>query len=164
MELKATDTTVRFGGVRAIERVSLALRQGEILGLIGPNGAGKTTMVNVLSGFQRPHHGQVSVASEQGANRPAEWFALRGVVRTFQAVRLFGGISVSENIEVGLGSRGLGRAEARRRAAEILDYVGLGAKAGFAGNALNYGDERRVGIARALALDPKFVLLEEPAA
>jgi branched-chain amino acid transport system ATP-binding protein len=164
MELRATDTTVRFGGVRAIEQVSLALKRGEILGLIGPNGAGKTTMVNVLSGFQQPQAGSVTIAAQAGARRPAEWFARRGVVRTFQAVRLFPGITVSENIEVGLGSLGLGRAAARWRAGELLDYMGLGAKAHSAGNALSYGDERRVGIARALALEPKFMLLDEPAA
>jgi branched-chain amino acid transport system ATP-binding protein len=164
MELRATDTTVRFGGVRAIEQVSLALKRGEILGLIGPNGAGKTTMINVLSGFQQPQAGSVMIAAETCARRPAEWFARRGVVRTFQAVRLFPGISVSENIEVGLGSFGHGRAAARRRAAELLAYMGLGAKADSAGNALSYGDERRVGIARALALEPKFLLLDEPAA
>jgi branched-chain amino acid transport system ATP-binding protein len=164
MELRATDITVRFGGVRAIEHVSMALRRSEILGLIGPNGAGKTTMVNVLSGFQQPHSGTVAVAGGKTGFRRTEWLARNGVVRTFQAVRLFPGITVSENLEVGLGSRGMGRGSARRQAAELLDYMGLGAKAHMLGNALSYGDERRVGIARALALAPKFLLLDEPAA
>jgi branched-chain amino acid transport system ATP-binding protein len=162
--LRATDITVRFGGVRAIENVSMALQRSEILGLIGPNGAGKTTMVNVLSGFQRPHSGSVGIVGEKTGFRCADSLARNGVVRTFQAVRLFRGITVSENLEVGLGSHGLGRAAARRRAAELLEYMGLGARAHMPGNALSYGEERRVGIARALALQPKFLLLDEPAA
>lgn len=162
--LRATDITVRFGGVRAIENVSMALQRSEILGLIGPNGAGKTTMVNVLSGFQKPHSGAVAIVGERTGFQRADNLARNGVVRTFQAVRLFPGITVSENLEVGLGSRGMGRAAARRRAAELLDYMGLGAKAHRLGNALSYGDERRVGIARALALQPNFLLLDEPAA
>lgn len=164
MELKAVDITVRFGGVRAIENVSVALAQGEILGLIGPNGAGKTTMVNVLSGFQQPHIGAVHISGEPGARRAGNWFARNGVVRTFQAVRLFPGISVSENVEVGLASLGIGRISARKRARELLDYLDLAGKADLLGSELNYGDERRVGIARALALNPKFLLLDEPAA
>jgi branched-chain amino acid transport system ATP-binding protein len=162
--LRATDITVRFGGVRAIENVSMALQRAEILGLIGPNGAGKTTMVNVLSGFQQPHQGSVTLAGEKTGPLRADRLARSGVVRTFQAVRLFPGLTVSENLEVGLGSRGLGRAAARRRAAELLDYMGLTARAHMPGNTLSYGEECRVGIARALALQPNFLLLDEPAA
>ncbi|WP_176038562.1 ABC transporter ATP-binding protein [Brucella tritici] len=163
-ELKAVDITVRFGGVRAIENVSVALKQGEILGLIGPNGAGKTTMVNVLSGFQQPHSGGVHISGVAGARRKADWFARNGVVRTFQAVRLFAGITLSENVEVGLASLGMGRMLARKKAHELLDYLGLADKADVLGRELNYSDERRVGIARALALQPRFLLLDEPAA
>jgi branched-chain amino acid transport system ATP-binding protein len=164
MQLRATDITVRFGGVRAIENVSVALTRGEILGLIGPNGAGKTTMVNALSGFQQPHSGSIHISGQCGAGRSASWFARNGVVRTFQAVRLFPGITVSENVEVGLTSLGYGRIAARRQALELLDYLDLSGKAETAGGALSYGDERRVGIARALALRPNFLLLDEPAA
>jgi branched-chain amino acid transport system ATP-binding protein len=164
MKLCASDITVRFAGVKAIESVSVALGRGEILGLIGPNGAGKTTMVNVLSGFQRPHIGKVEIDGADMKGRSEPWFARNGVVRTFQAVRLFRGLTVSENIEAALSSLGISRFSARRRAAELLDYMGIGGKASLAGGALNYGDERRVGIARALALSPKFLLLDEPAA
>jgi branched-chain amino acid transport system ATP-binding protein len=164
MKLSGSDITVRFAGVKAIENVSVELNRGEVLGLIGPNGAGKTTMVNVLSGFQKPHSGKVSIDSAAAAGRSEPWFARNGVVRTFQAVRLFKGLTVSENIEAALSSLGTGRMAGRRRARELLDYMGIGAKAGLPGNGLNYGDERRVGIARALALEPKFLLLDEPAA
>jgi branched-chain amino acid transport system ATP-binding protein len=163
LTLRADEVSVRFGGVRAVERVSLSLGPGEILGLVGPNGAGKTTMVNVLSGFQRPTGGRVEIGGRP-AGRSPERLARQGVVRTFQAVRLFHGISVSENVEVGLANLGLGRRAARRRAMELLDYMGLADKAGHRGDALAYGDERRVGIARALSLSPRFLLLDEPAA
>lgn len=164
MELSATDIAVRFSGVRAIEGVSLTLRKGEIVGLIGPNGAGKTTMVNVLSGFQRPHQGDVTIGARAATGRPATWFSRQGVVRTFQAVRLFKGLTVSENVEAALSSLNLNRAAARRRASQILDYMGIAAKAHLMSDALTYGDERRVGIARALALNPDFLLMDEPAA
>ena len=110
MELAAGDITVRFGGLVAIEGVSLALRHGEILGLIGPNGAGKTTLVNVLSGFQRPHAGRVAIEGREARRRGPVWFARSGVVRTFQAVRLFPKLSVSENVEVACVGAGAGRA------------------------------------------------------
>ncbi len=151
VELNASDITVRFSGVHAIEGVSLSLRKGEILGLIGPNGAGKTTMVNVLSGFQHPHQGKVMIGSDRASGRSAAWFSRRGVVRTFQAVRLFRGLTVSENIEAALSSVNLGRNTARHRALEILDYMGIADKAGLPSDVLTYGDERKVGIARARA-------------
>ena len=164
MTLKATDVSVRFAGVNAVDHVSVALDQGEILGLIGPNGAGKTTMVNVLSGFQKPATGSVSIFGQNAAGHPGDWFSRNGVVRTFQAVRLFKGMTVSENVEVGFAALGIGRAEARQRAAQLLERMGLSGRAAQASGTLNYGDERRVGIARALALSPKFLLLDEPAA
>ena len=122
-----------------------------------------TTMVNVLSGFQRSTEGRVEIIGRPCGRSP-DAVARQGVVRTFQAVRLFHGISVSENVEVGFASLGLGRGAARRRAAELLDYMGLADKADHGGGALAYGDERRIGIARALSLSPRFLLLDEPAA
>lgn len=164
MTLFATGIAVHFSGVRAVDDVSVTLGRGEILGLVGPNGAGKTTMVNVLSGFLFPTQGNVVLEDAVVTGRNASWMARNGVVRTFQAVRLFRGLSVSENIEAALTSLGIGRAAARRRALEVLDYMGIAGRADLAGGALNYGDERRVGIARALALNPRFLLLDEPAA
>ena len=164
MKLGASDVTVRFAGIKAIENVSVEFSRGDILGLVGPNGAGKTTMVNVLSGFQKPHSGGVAIDGVAASGRSESWFARNGVVRTFQAVRLFKGMTVSENIEVSLSSLGIGRLAARRRAAELLDYMGIGERANAQADTLNYSDERRVGIARALGLGPKFLLLDEPAA
>ncbi len=162
--LTAQAVSVHFAGVRAIEDVSVALAPREILGLVGPNGAGKTTMVNVLSGFQAPHAGGVTLNGTAVTGRSSDWLARHGVVRTFQAVRLFRKLTVSENVEASLVSVGSGRGAARRKAMEILSYLGISHRAHLQGDALNYGDERRVGIARALALNPAFLLLDEPAA
>ncbi len=164
MKLAASGVTVHFSGIKAIENVSVELSRGDILGLVGPNGAGKTTMVNVLSGFQRPHAGGVSVGGVSAAGRSEAWFARNGVVRTFQSVRLFRGLTVSENIEASLSSLSIGRLAARRRAAELLNYMGIADRAHARADTLNYSDERRVGMARALGLEPKFLLLDEPAA
>ncbi len=165
MALAADGVSVRFGGLHAIADVSLALAPGEILGLIGPNGAGKTTLVNVLTGFQRPHAGGVSIEGRvvSGVLRPGA-FARAGVVRTFQAVRLFPRMTVSENVEVACVSAGMSRRAARDEAQTMLAFFGLGDRADLSANALNYGDERRVGLARALALKPRYLLLDEPAA
>ena len=164
MELAARAVSVRFGGLLAVAEVSLKVARGEILGLIGPNGAGKTTLVNVLSGFQRPTAGEVLLDGKSCAALPRHGFPQAGVVRTFQAVRLFRGMTVSENVEVGYAAQGLGRGESRRRAADILDGLGLGGHLHRLAGALSYGEERRIGLARALALDPDFLLLDEPAA
>lgn len=162
--LTAQAVSVHFAGVRAIEDVSVALAPGEILGLVGPNGAGKTTMVNVLSGFQAAQGGGVTLNGAAVTGKTSDWMARHGVVRTFQAVRLFRKLTVSENVESALVSLGSGRRAARVRAIEILTYLGIAHRAHALGDALNYGDERRVGIARALALKPDFLLLDEPAA
>jgi len=164
MALEARGVTVRFGGLVAVDEVSIRLDRGEILGLIGPNGAGKTTLVNVLSGFQRPLTGAIVVGERDCTGLSRHAFPREGVVRTFQAVRLFRGLTVSENVEVGYVSRGLGRAEARSRALEILYELKLVEKARWRAAGLSYGEERRVGLARALAVNPRFLLLDEPAA
>jgi len=164
MALQAKGVTVRFGGLLAVDTVSIRLERGEILGLIGPNGAGKTTLVNVLSGFQRPLTGVIFVGERDCTGLPRHRFPREGVVRTFQAVRLFRGLTVSENVEIGYVAQGLGRIEARRRALETLDELKLGEKAHRLAAGLSYGEERRVGLARALAINPRFLLLDEPAA
>ncbi|WP_127115819.1 ABC transporter ATP-binding protein [Shimia sediminis] len=164
MALSAQSVNVRFGGVRAVTDVSLRLDQGEILGLVGPNGAGKTTLVNVLSGFQRPAEGDVQIDGQSVRAQPPHWFPANGVVRTFQSVRLFMGLTVSENIEAALTVAGYSRRSARAKAGDLLDYLGLAERRDTIASALNYSDERRVGIARALALNPRFLLMDEPAA
>lgn len=162
--LRARGLVVRFEGLVAVDGVSLSLARGEIFGLIGPNGAGKSTLVNALTGFERPARGSVHLDDVEITRWPAARIARHGVGRTFQAVRLFRGLSVLENLAAaGVGS-GLSRPAAEARARGILDWMGFGSRAGTLAGALPYGDERRVGIARALAIAPRFLLLDEPAA
>ncbi len=162
--LQAIGVSVAFGGIVALADVSLDLPGGEILGLIGPNGAGKTTLVNVLSGFQRPTSGDVQVDGAPATRWQAHRFPAAGVVRTFQAVRPFRGLTVAENVEAGCIGRGLSRTAARLEAVAILRTLHLADKAAWRADALNFGDEHRLGLARALALQPRFLLLDEPGA
>lgn len=164
MDLAAERVSVRFGGLMANEDVSLAMAPGEVVGLIGPNGAGKTTLVNVLSGFQHPHGGAVRLAGRDMTGLKPAAFAQAGIVRSFQAVRLFRRLTIAENVEVGLVARGMRRAAARERARATLAEFELLHCADLPASALSYGEERRVGLARALALEPHFLLLDEPAA
>jgi ABC-type branched-subunit amino acid transport system ATPase component len=162
--LAARGVGVNFEGLKALEAVDLELSRGEILGLIGPNGAGKTTLVNVLSGFQRPTEGKILFEGEDTSDWAPYHFPRNGLARTFQAARLFRELTVLENVEMPAVGLGLSRAEARARASEILDFLGLGRRGRVAANSLAYGEERLVGVARALALNPKYLLLDEPAA
>jgi branched-chain amino acid transport system ATP-binding protein len=162
--LVAEDIEVRFEGLTAISNVSLTLQRQEILGLIGPNGAGKTTLVNVLSGFQVPTTGRVLLGDESTAGWPPHRFRRKGIARTFQSGRLFRDMSVQDNVEVPAVNLGLNRRRAGEHARTLLDWIGLGGKAHLIAGALPYTDERRLGIARALALSPAFALLDEPAA
>ncbi|MEJ8570920.1 ABC transporter ATP-binding protein [Microbaculum marinum] len=164
MDLNADSITVRFGGLVATDGVTIRVRPRQIVGLIGPNGAGKTTLVNVLSGFQRPSAGRVRLGEEDLTGRARDGFARSGIVRTFQAVRLFRSMTVSENVEVGYVSRGIARGAARRKARELLAEFDLADKADLPATGLSYGQERRAGLARALAMEPRHLLLDEPAA
>jgi branched-chain amino acid transport system ATP-binding protein len=164
MALVTEGASVRFGGLAAIDGVSFTLEPGEIVGLIGPNGAGKTTLINVLSGFQRPTAGEVRLEGRRFVDAVPDAFARAGIARTIQAVRLFNGLSVSENLEVSLAANGLSRRRARERAKALLAEFLPGDRGGMPASALTYGEERKVGIARALALEPRYLLLDEPAA
>jgi branched-chain amino acid transport system ATP-binding protein len=155
--------SVSFGGIAALTDVHLTLKQGEVLGLIGPNGAGKTTMVNVLSGFQQPTQGTVKLNGAQVAAKGPHMTARAGIGRTFQAGRLFKELSVGENLCVAAMGVGLKATQARKRAAAILDWMGCAEMIDHRCDSLSYGNERRIGIGRALALDPLFALLDEPA-
>ncbi len=162
--LDVEGVTVDFQGLRAIEKVSLSLAPGEILGLIGPNGAGKTTLVNVLTGFQTPTEGRVRLAGVDITLWPAFKRSRAGLARTFQSVLLFKGLSVMENIEAGAVAVGLDREAARKRALDIIEWLGLGAVGARVAGTLPFGSERRVGIGRAIAMRPAFLLMDEPAA
>ena len=163
-ELTARKLSVHFEGLSALEKVDLALKPDEIVGLIGPNGAGKTTFVNVLTGFQSPDLGGVHLGSEDITHWPPHRIRRAGVARTFQAGRLFRELSVIDNVEATAVSLGLTRRQARAQGMEMLTWIGLGDKADTIAGTLPYADERRVGIARALMMKPAFVLLDEPAA
>lgn len=162
-ELRASGVTVRFAGLTACEDIELAVRPGEILGLIGPNGAGKTTLTNVLTGFQR-HAGTVAVDGRDVTGWSPQRLSRVGVRRTFQNVRLFAGMTVAQNLEAAALGVGLGRAAARRSTGELLERFDLTGLAGVEATALPYGLERRLGIARALVGEPRYVVLDEPAA
>ncbi len=162
--LEAKEVTIQFEGLTAVETVNEKLHTGEILGLIGPNGAGKTTLVNALTGFQIPTSGKVFLGKKEVSNLTPHWFRRHGVARTFQAGRLFREMPISENIEVAAISMGLGRRKAHAHAMELLEWLGLADRAKLPAGVLPYTDERRVGIGRALAMKPSFVLLDEPAA
>lgn len=161
--LQAQGVHVSFGGIRALTGVDLTVRRGEVMGLIGPNGAGKTTLVNVLTGFQVPTEGRVMLEDRPLNGMKARDVARAGVARSFQAARLFRDMTVLENLVVaGLGA-GLSRRVATERSREILDWIGCTPIARLTCDGLSYGDERRISIARALAMGPSFALLDEPA-
>jgi branched-chain amino acid transport system ATP-binding protein len=164
LKLETREISVRFDGLSALETVSLSLGQREILGLLGPNGSGKTTLANVMSGYQRPTHGSLLLNNEIVSGLRPEVLARRGVARTFQSVRLFRRLTVLENVEAAALTRHSRRAGARNAAREALTYIGLEKVAHRRADALPYAAERRIGIARALALEPHFLLLDEPAA
>ncbi len=162
--LLARAVTVSFDGLTALSDVSLSVPRSRITGLIGPNGAGKTTAVNVLSGFQLPSSGEVVMDGEDVTGLKPHVLRRRGLARTFQGGRLFKDLSVLDNLEVtGIGL-GLTRREAARKAAEMLDWMGIGRLAGQEAGGLPYTDERRVAIGRALMEEPGYLLLDEPAA
>jgi branched-chain amino acid transport system ATP-binding protein len=162
--LAVRNLSVHFDGLWALENVDLSLRQGEIVGLIGPNGAGKTTFINALTGFQLPSTGSVHLGDADITRWPPDRIRRAGVARTFQSGRLFRELLVSENVEATAASFGLNRKRAHDHAMNILEWIGLGEKSDKYANTLPYTDERRVGIARALIMNPAFVLLDEPAA
>ena len=144
--------------------MSIELLPGEVVGLIGPNGAGKSTLVNVLSGFDRPSRGQVLLGDRDVTRWRAHRRGRHGLARTFQHSHAFRGLTVRENVEVSaLGVGASGRAAAQR-AGELLELIGLASYADRRASELAHGDERRLGVARALATDPRFVLMDEPAA
>jgi branched-chain amino acid transport system ATP-binding protein len=170
---------MRFGGLSALENLNLAVPAGGLYGLIGPNGAGKTTVFNLISGFVPPTHGRILMDGRDITALPPHRITALGIARTFQNIRLFGALSVLDNVLVGFHCRsraGWGAAilrlpryrreeqEHRSRALALLDELGLADAASHPAATLPYGHQRRLEIARALATSPRFLLLDEPAA
>ena len=162
--LRAAAVSRSFEGLHALEDVTLELHRHEVVGLIGPNGAGKTTLVNIVSGFDFPTAGTVHLEGRDVTRWSPSRRGRAGLARTFQHSRSFRGLSVRENIEVAALGVGAGSRLARRRADLLLDLLGLRHRASTPAAALPHGDERKLGVARALASGPRFVLLDEPAA
>jgi branched-chain amino acid transport system permease protein len=162
--LRADGVSLAFAGLRVLKEVDLALAPGEALGLIGPNGAGKTTLVNVLSGFQASDAGAVSLDGVDVTGRSPSRLAKDGLGRTFQAALPFPHLSSLESVAVGAMGIGVGRREALARAADVLDRLNLRQQATSPAGSLPPGNQRLLGIARALAIEPRYLLLDEPAA
>jgi len=159
--LAVEDVTLRFGGIVALDGVSLEVERGHISGLIGPNGAGKTTAFNVITRLYTPDSGKVSFDGASLLREPPFRIVRKGIARTFQNIQLFRTMSVLENVLVGAHSRGRGATEEKALAA--LDVVGLRDRADFPAAALPYGIQKRVELARALVARPRLLLLDEPA-
>jgi len=177
--LQIKNLSMSFDGLTALSAVDLQVGKGELVGLIGPNGAGKTTVFNLISGIYRPTHGTITLDGENLIGLPPYEVTARGVARTFQTIRLFGELSVLENVEVARHYRrgygvldailrtkrfGAGERRITEEAARLLSVLGLYARRHEMARSLPYGEQRRLEIARALATGPRLLLLDEPAA
>ncbi len=162
--LRAAGVSRSFSGVQALQDVSLELHRHEVVGLIGPNGAGKSTLVNVITGFDAPTTGSVELEGREITGWSPHRRGRHGLARTFQHSRSFRTFTVRENIEVAALGVGVRARAARRRADELLELLHLSTYADAPAGALAHGDERRLGVARALATEPRFLLMDEPAA
>jgi branched-chain amino acid transport system ATP-binding protein len=162
--LRVTEICVDFFGLRALDHVSLDINVREIVGLIGPNGSGKTTLVNAITGQVTPSGGAIHLGNDDITGLSPRHIALRGITRSFQQVRLFNQLTVEDNVSTTALAQGLSRRRARQGAMELLHEFHLDHFADHLAGTLNYGDKRRVEIVRALAAQPRFLLLDEPAA
>jgi branched-chain amino acid transport system ATP-binding protein len=177
--LDVQNVSLSFGGLKAVQSFSLALAEGSLTGLIGPNGAGKTTLFNLLTGVYQPDVGTISLGGQSLAKKRPYQIAAAGAARTFQNIRLFGDLTVLDNVRIACHLRARSgmwaavfrtaayrneEAEIVARAERLLDLFGLSAFGGAAARSLAYGQQRRLEIARALATEPRLLLLDEPAA
>ena len=177
--LKVSGLSVAYGGIKAVKGIDLEVNQGELIALIGANGAGKTTFFNVITGLYQPDTGTFGLAGKPYSPSAPHKVAKAGIARTFQNIRLFGDMTALENVMVGRHVRShqgvFGaifrhkaareeEASIRKRAMELLDFVGIAQFANRTARFLSYGDQRRLEIARALATDPQLLALDEPAA
>jgi branched-chain amino acid transport system ATP-binding protein len=168
MILEANNITKRFGGLVAVDDVTFGVREREIFGIIGPNGAGKTTLFNVITGFYKPDKGRIIFQGSDITGKKPNEIAKMGLLRTWQIVRPFLGMKVIDNLLVPMYVKkgiigGITEREAIERANEILEFVGLSHRRDFLAEALPQGERKRLEIARALASEPKLLMLDEPA-
>jgi len=159
--LRVENLSKRFGGLVANDDISFEMDRGQIVGLIGPNGAGKTTLFNSIAGFYAPTSGAIWLGAQRISGLAPEQCARAGVGRTFQVARTFGSLSAVENVMVGALLRDRSVARARAHALALLDFVGLAAMAGRAAGTLTISEQRRLAVARALALKPQLLLMDE---
>jgi len=177
--LTMDQVTVQFGGLKAVSDLSLQIQQGELVGLIGPNGAGKTTVFNLITGVYQPTSGKIRFRGHSVVGRPPYRITSHGIARTFQNIRLFGALSVYDNVRTACNmhlSHGIAHAlwrgpgfereeqQVEKQVMELLEIFGLAQERNVDCRALPYGDQRRLEIVRALATRPKLLLLDEPAA
>lgn len=177
--LKTEYLTKNFGGLKALSNINIEIQEGEIFGIIGPNGAGKTTLFNVITGFYPPDAGEIQLFGERMTGKPIHEFCSRGIARTFQNIRIFPDMTVMDNLKVGMHNRvqtNLPRILLNTRkerqceqtvvdcCIKILEYLGIADLAYQFAGGLSYGKQRKVEIGRALASDPKLILLDEPTA
>lgn len=177
--LKIDHVTIKFGGLTAVNDVEFEVQKGSIFGLIGPNGAGKTTLFNLISGVYAPTSGKIYLNDEDITGLPPFKICCKGIARTYQNINLFHSLTVMENVKIGCHTKVRSnlfsniirtpaqKAEERaiqEKCMELLDFVGLSNKVDFLARNLSYGDQRRLEIARAMATEPRLLLLDEPAA
>jgi branched-chain amino acid transport system ATP-binding protein len=159
--LKIENLSKSFGGLTAVNRVSFQVREGEILGLIGPNGSGKTTIFNLISGFLTPDTGSIHLGVESLAGLKPHQICKRGIARTFQIVKPFSNLSVMRNVRTAVFNRESEVSGATRQSESLLEFVGLWSKRNELANTLTIAERKRLELARSLATDPKFLLLDE---
>jgi branched-chain amino acid transport system ATP-binding protein len=159
--LRLKEVSKTFGGLRAVDRVSFDVSEGEIVGLIGPNGAGKTTLFNLISGYNPPSEGSIVFEGREISGRKPFELAAVGIGRTFQVVKPFAGLSVLDNITVASYLKYPTQKEARRKAREVLEFLGMADRAELPAAGLTLSGRKRLEIGKALALEPKLILLDE---
>ena len=159
--LEVTGITKRFGGLVAVNDLNLSLDKGQILGLIGPNGAGKTTAFNMISGFYKPDEGDITFEGKNITGLRPDQVCKLGLTRTFQVVKPFPQLSVRDNVMVGAYNRTNDKKVARQKAEEIIEFLGMQEMEGMTASSLSVAYRKRLEVAKALATDPKIILLDE---
>jgi branched-chain amino acid transport system ATP-binding protein len=160
----ATEISKSFGALQVLDNVSVTIKPREVVGLLGPNGAGKTTFINIIAGYERQDGGTIEVDGLSLDGKPPHARAKAGIARTFQSSRLFNNLSVAENIAMGALGLGFSAKIARERANSVMDILEIGNLATVPAGSLSHGNSRLVGLARAVAAQPKYLIMDEPAA